>query len=212
MSFAETPELTPVVLKALEKLDATDLDGDWYFTMEMVEDEEIRIIRSDPGRSKYEKRELVAVNGKAPDEQRQAKFRDSEVDRIDELDPEASGYADMVDAATLQQVQNSDGYAKWSFVPYIKAMEKSRDQLRGTLLLNLETQQIEEIEIYNIEKVTPAFSVTVDTYRLILRFQPEQGEVLLNKLESRAVGSAGFLKSFDKAVKVTVSDYKRATR
>jgi len=92
------------------------------------------------------------------------------------------------------------------------SMEKSRDQVRGALLLNTKTQQIEEIEINNTGKLSPAFSVTVDTYRLVLKFQQEQGENLLKKLESHAVGHAGFLKSFDVFMAVTFSDYKRAER
>jgi hypothetical protein len=197
---------------ALAKLDATNLDDDWFFFMELVEEGELRVIRSDPYRDKYEKRQLLSVDGVAPDNDRQRKFRESEVKRIDELDPDASGYRYLVDTQTLALIEQGNGYAKLAFVPRVKAMEKSRDQVRGALLLNTQTQQIEEIEISNSGKLSPAFSVTVDTYRLVLKFQQEQGENLLQKLESRAVGRAGFMKSFDVLVAATFSDYKRADR
>lgn len=116
----------------------------------------------------------------------------------------------MVDSATLQLMERSDSYAKLSFVPRIKALEKYRDLMHGVVLLNLNTQQIEEIEIRNTGKLSPAFSVTVDTYQLTLKFQQEQGENLLKKLESHAVGKAGFLKSFNALVVVGFSDYTRA--
>jgi hypothetical protein len=180
--------------------------------MELVEEGELRIIRSDPHRDKYEKRQLLIVDGVAPDNDRQRKFRESEVKRIDELDPDASGYRYLVDTQTLALIEQRNGYAKLAFVPRIKAMEKSRDQVRGALLLNTQTQQIEEIEISNTGKLSPAFSVTVDIYRLLLKFQQEQGENLLQKLESRAVGKAGFMKSFDVLVAATFSGYKRADR
>lgn len=73
----------------------------------------------------------------------------------------------MVEAQTLVLIEQRNGYAKLAFVPRIKAMEKSRDQIRGALLLNTQTQQIEEIEINNTGKLSPAFSVTVDNYRLV---------------------------------------------
>lgn len=210
-AFGDTPDPTLVVLEAaLAKLDATNLDDDWYFSMELLEEDELQIIRSEPHRDKYERRQLLTVNGVAPDNQRQKKFRETEVKRIDELDPDAAGYRYMVDEKTLQLVEHSDGYAKLSFVPRIKAMQKSRDQMRGAVLLNMETQQIEEIEIHNTGKLSPAFSVTVDSYRLVLKFQREQGENLLKTLESRAVGTAGFLKGFDVLVVAAFSDYKRA--
>ena len=210
-SAGDTPGATLVAAAeaALEKLDATNLDDDWYFSMEVVEEEELRTIRSDPRRGKYDKRELLTVNGVAADSERQRKFRESEVKRIDDLDPDASGYRYMVDAATLQLIEQGDSHAKLSFLPRISTMEKTRDEMRGVVLLNLETQQIEEIEIHNTEKLSPAFSVTVDSFRLTLRFQPEQGENLLKKLESHAVGRAGFLKSFDNQVAVEFSDYSR---
>ena len=212
-AFSEPEHSTLEVAEAaLAKLDATNLDDDWHFSMEMVEEDELRIVRSDPHRDKFEKRQLLSVDGVAPDNNRQKKFRDSEVRRIDELDPDASGYRYLVDMQTLEMVEQRSGYAKLSFVPRIKAMEKSRDQVRGALLLNTKTQQIEEIEINNTGKLSPAFSVTVDSYRLVLKFQQEQGENLLKKLESHAVGHAGFLKSFDVLVAVTFSDYKRADR
>lgn len=212
-AFSETPDsILEVAEAALAKLDATNLDDDWHFAMELVEEDELRIIRSDPHRDKYEKRQLLIVDGVAPDNDRQRKFRESEVKRIDELDPDASGYRYLVDTQTLALIEQRNGYAKLAFVPRIKAMEESRDQIRGALLLNTQTQQIEEIEISNTGKLSPAFSVTVDTYRLVLKFQQEQGENLLQKLESRAVGKAGFMKSFDVLVAATFSDYKRADR
>jgi hypothetical protein len=210
-SIAEQAELIAIAQKAVESIDATNLDNDWHFTMEIVEDDEVQIIRNNPHGEKYEKRELISVNGNVPDKQRQAEFRESEVKRIDELDPDSSSYSYLVNAATLDLIQASGRRAEFSFRPKVKAMEDMRDQLRGSLLLNLDTGQIEEIEILNLEKLSPVFSVTVESYQLTLRFQLEQGENLLNELESHAKGSMGFLKSFDKAVYIAFSDYQSAT-
>jgi hypothetical protein len=209
-AVAEPSSLIPVALKALEQLDATNLDDDWYFTMEVVEGDEVQLIRNDPHGEKYLKRELITVNSHVPDSGRLAEFRESEVRRIDELDPDAAGYGYLVDTTTLQLIEAGSDVAEFSFLPRIDALEDARDRLIGTLLLNLETQQIEEIQIANTQKLSPAFSVTLDTYRLILKFQPEQGEVLLHTIASRAVGSVGFLKSFENVVAVSFRDYKLA--
>ena len=207
---APTAEITATVTAALQALDATNLDDDWSFTMDVAEEGELRVIRSDPQRDKYQKRQLIMVNGVAPDEDRQEAFYEAEVERIDALDPETTGYASMVDVHTLQLLETADNYVKLSFVPRVKALEDSRDKIRGTLRLDLASQQIEQIEITNIEPLSPAFSVSVDTYRLTLDFAPQQGETLLRKLESQAAGKAGFLKSFDSLVVIDFSDYERA--
>jgi hypothetical protein len=210
--FADALDSTPLaqVQAALENLDATNLDDDWYFTMEVVDGEELQIIKSDPSREMLERRQLLTVNGITPDNERLEEFREAEEKRVDDIDPEAAGYRYMVDTDTLEFAEESDGDIAVSFVPRVKALEDSRDSLRGTLCLDTQTGQIEELEIHNTEELSPAFSVTVDRYRLSLRFQSEQGENLLYKLDSDAVGKAGFLKSFDSKVKVTFSDYRRA--
>lgn len=195
---------------ALAKLDATNLEEDWYFSMAVEEEDELRLIQSDPHRAKYERRALLSINGVTPDGDRLETFREEEVKRIDELDADRSGFAYMVDTQTLALIDSSEGYATLSFSPRVNKLEEARDQLSGTVLLNTDTRQIEEIQIRNTETLSPAFSVTVESYRLTLQFQQEQGEILLKKLESRAVGKAGFLKSFDTLVSIEFSDYKRA--
>lgn len=209
-STAEQSELIAIVQKAIKSLDATNLDNDWHFTMEIIEDNEVQIIRNNPHGEKYEKRALVTVNGTVPDKKRQAEFRKSEVKRIDDLDPDSSGYSYLVDAATLSLIQAGSKQAEFSFRPKLQAMDNVRDQLQGSLFLNLATGQIEKIEISNIEKLSPAFSVTVEKYQLTLRFHPKQGQNLLNELESQAIGSAGFLKSFEKVVHIAFSNFERA--
>jgi hypothetical protein len=208
--FAGTSDWMPKIKAALDKLDATNLDEDWHFKMEVLEEDKLQIIRSDPRRDTYEKRQLLSVNGIAPDSQQLDKFYDAEVKRIDDIDPEASDYRYMVDTETIDLLEVTDMYTVFSFVPRLKMLENSREQLSGTLRLNSATQQIEEIEIINTGELSPAFSVTLDTFRLGLSFDAEQGENLLQKLESHTVGRMGFLKSFDALVIVDFSDYARA--
>ena len=209
--FARAAGASVDVQKALEKLDATDLDEDWHFTMEVVEDEELLVIESDPSRGRYERRQLVTVNGEAPDTSRQETFREAEKKRIDALDPDNAGYGYLVDVTSLKLVEELDGLSRYTFLPRVKDLGDSREALRGTLLLSTETGQVDRLEIHNTAQLSPAFSVTVDTYRLVLSFGQEQGANLLRKLESRAVGTAGFVKSFDSAVDVSFRDYRRVT-
>lgn len=207
---ADAADVIPVVEAALTKLDATNLDEDWSFTMNVVEGEETRIVSSDPHREKYQARELLLVNGVAPDKKRLEEFRETEIKRIDDLDPDKADYRYLVDAQTLQITNLDERNATLSFQPRIKALEDERDKMRGTLVVDLNTGEITEIEILNSGELSPAFSVTVDTYRLTLRFQEEQGANLLSQLESHAVGKAGFVKRFESLVTVGFSDYSRA--
>jgi len=208
-ALAEAPASLERVKSAVAQLDATDLDADWYFTMEVTEGEDVRIIESDPTRDGYERRQLVSVNGQPPDESQLDTFRKAEKKRIDRLDPDTAGYVYLVDTGTLALENAGDDYTRYMFTPRVRDMESSRDQLQGTLLLNNDTGRVDRLEINNTDQLSPAFSVTVDTYRLALGFGDEQGEQLLKTLESVAVGKAGFLKRFDSDVTIHFRDFRR---
>lgn len=213
--FAQATDSLARVQSALAKLDATDLDEDWYFTMDVVEKksegEEVRVIASNPTRALYERRQLVSVNGEPPDTERLEAFREEEKKRIDDIDPDTKGYRYLVESDTLRLEDKDDAHARYLFTPRVKDMEKSREYLRGTLLFNLATGQIDRLEIENTEQLKPVFSVTVDTYRLVLGFGEEQSERLVKTLATQAVGKAGFLKGFDTEVTIAFHDFRRAT-
>lgn len=200
----------PLVITALEELDANDLDEQWHFTMSLLQEDELQLIRSDPLQGKYERRKLLSVDGQTPDKERLEEFRTEEVKRINGIDPEARGYSHLVDSSTLRLITQKGELSEFSFVPRIKALEDAEGKMQGTLSLNTNSNAIEKIEVRNTLELSPAFSVSVDSYRLTFMFQPEQGARLLHKMESHAVGKVGFLKSFDQLVVVNFGDFRRA--
>ena len=93
----------------------------------------------------------------------------------------------------------------------MEALKKSRDKLRGALTLDTNTGHILDIEVFNAEPFSPAFSVTVEDYRLQFIFREEQGSRVLQRMESTAVGKAGFVKGFESVVVVDFTDYRPAS-
>lgn len=208
---AQTPsDSVPIIIAALQNLDDNDLDENWYFTLSLVQEKEKQIISSDPMKAKYERRQLLQVNGKVPDQNRLNKFRKEEIKRIDDIDPDTRGYSHLVDSRTLQFISQNEEVSEFSFRPRIKAMDGAEDKMRGTLLFNSNTNSIEKIEVRNTQELSPAFSVTVERYRLSFLFHAAQGTRLLRTMESHAVGKMGFLKRFDQLVVVNFSDFSRA--
>jgi hypothetical protein len=208
---AEVPnDPVPLIIAALQELDANDLDENWYFTMSLAQEKENQIIRSDPMKNQYERRELLQVDGKAPDKSRLREFREEEIKRVDDIDPKTRGYGHLVDSSTLQFVSQRGELLEFFFKPRINTLKDAAGKMRGTLLFNNTTNAIEKIEVRNTQELSPAFSVTVDSYRLSFLFQLEQGARFLRKMESHAVGTVGFLKSFDQLVVVDFSDFRPA--
>ena len=208
-TYGQTVSAHPRVEAALQTLDATHLDEDWYFAMEVVDGDELQQIESDPTRPPYERRTLLSVNGEAPDADRLAQFADAEKKRIDDQRDGPRGYVPMVDIATLEPLAAPAGDEIYAFVPRVQKLENAREHLRGKLLMDAQSGWIRQLEIYNTETLSPAFSVSVDTYRLMLDFGEVQGENLVQSLQSHAIGKAGFLKSFDSKVHIRFSDFRR---
>ena len=200
----------PLIIAALQDLDANDLDDNWYFTMSLAQEKENQLIRSDPLKNQYERRQLLQVDGKVPDSERLQQFREEEVNRVDDIDPKTRGYGHLVDSSTLRFVAQRGELLEFFFMPRIKALKDAAGKMRGTLLFNNTTNAIEKIEVRNTQKLSPAFSVTVDSYRLSFLFELEQGARLLRKMESHAVGKVGFVKSFDQLVVVDFSEFRPA--
>jgi len=194
---------------ALARLDGARQDENWFFTMHLTENDERRVITHDPSADPYIQRELVSVDGETPDEDALEEFREQEKERVDERDPEAS-YSYLVDTATLEQLGVDGDTVEYAFDPRIKAMEDSLDKMSGKLRFDTASGDITSIEVFNTEELSPAFSVTVNSYRLTFRFHEEQGARLLQRMESHAVGKAGFVKGFDSLVVVDFSDYRAA--
>lgn len=195
------------VIAALQTLDNNNLDEGWQFTMTVVQKEETQVIRSHPTLAPADRRQLISVNDSAPDSKRLEEFREAEKKRIDEEDPNAKGFAQLVDAESLVLTATDDTVIHYTFAPVVKALENARDKLAGKLLLNRETGEIEELEIFNTEKISPAFSVTLESYKLKLKFGEAQGHHLLHAMESHALGKAGFVKAFDEKVNIEFSDF-----
>ena len=199
----------PDIDAALEFLDDNNIDEYWHFTMELLEEGEERIIRSDPLREKYARRQLVEIGGEPPSEKARQQFRKAEKKRIDEQDPETSGYSYLVDLESLELVTQRGEVLEFSFRPRLAAFEKAEGKMTGVLLFNGASNTIEKIEIRNTAELAPAFSVTVNEYRLSFLFGAPEDRRLLRKMESYAVGKAGFVKGFESFVQVDFSEYQR---
>ena len=198
------------VAAAIAALDAADMDGRWLFTMTLKQDDELSVVTHDPKRGGYEVRQLESVNGEPPTDKQLNDFRDEEVKRLDEHDPETANYAYLVDLDSLELEGSEGDQLTFSFAPRVKEFDEA-DKLRGTLRLNNATGQVEQLLIRNSGELSPAFSVTVSHYILSFKFVDVNGTRLLGGMTTEARGKAGFLKSFDSGVEVSFDNYQAVT-
>jgi hypothetical protein len=207
----ESPDYIKLARSGLEKIDAMDLDQDWFFTVTSHIDDEILISRNNPFNEDGERRELLSVNGEAPTAERLEEFKKRELARNEDRDEQTveMQFSELVDLSTLKLMEISDRQVRLSFTPDLDEFEKDKDKLNGTLSLNADTHLIEDLTLFNNGKISPAFSVSIKTFRMNLSFTPIDGELLLTRMASTVEGKVGFLKKFNSNSEIVFSDYRR---
>lgn len=208
-SLAESATSSAAVVAALANLDAQPLDEHWHFTMKVQHDELEQIVVSDPSQKPSLRRTLKLVDGEEPTAEDRQDFRAAEAKRIEEQNTQTQAFSYLVDSQTLNFLGVDNGTAEFAFVPRIEKLEQASESLRGKLRLSLDGNQITALEVFNVEEFSPAFSVTMEHFRLSFKFSPHAGENLLAAMENQARGKAGFVKEFESVTRITFSDYKK---
>ncbi len=198
-----------LVRAAIQRLDDVQQDDKWLFTMTIVEDGETRVIAHDARKQPEAQRELVSIDGATPSQDRLSDFRKEEKKRVDERDPDAS-FFDLIDMTTVSELERSGGSVRYAFTPRLKDLEKAEGKVSGSLVVDTLSGLVSAMDIFSTEEFSPAFSVSLQSYRLSFHFHNEQGTPLLTNMTSRAVGKVGFLKKFDTRTDITFSDYRPA--
>jgi hypothetical protein len=198
------------VVANLQQMDAVDLDADWYVVMTAQQDTELLVTESDPARLAEERRLLRTVNGEVPSAKRLLAFRKQEKKRLEDaqVQKETLKYSYLVDAATLRLVTEVGSRATLSFSPAIQAFESDRENLAGSVVLNMETGILEKISMNNTGELSPAFSVSIDAWEMVLSFATKRGALLPAQMTTSITGTYGFVKGFDSVSVIEFSEYR----
>lgn len=202
--------LSPDAVKiALAELDSNALDEHWYFQMKVQHDNTEQIVQSDPNHEPALRRTLIQVDGKEPTEKDREQFRKAESQRIEEQDEQAQAFGHLVDTTTLNFLGRENGIAEYAFIPRIPKLENASESLRGKLRMDIEKNQITALEVFNVEAFSPAFSVSMEHFRLAFEFSAQQGTNLLAAMVNQARGKAGFVKGFDSTTTIVFSEFRK---
>lgn len=206
-----TPDYVALAKARLAEMDEMDTGEHWFYTATIQTDEETLVSTNDPSKEEGERRELISVNGSPPTPERLKKFAKREAKRQEESDKDRSRsqFSEMVDFATLELVEVTNGQALLSFTPVLDRLKEESAKLEGSLRLNAETHLVEEFSLTNTTKLSPVFSVSLETFNMHFSFSPVDGEVLVRRMKTNIEGKAGFLKKFKESTEITFSDYRR---
>lgn len=207
---SDTTDYVALAKSSLAELDEMDTGENWFFTTTIYTDEETLVSRNDPSKKEGARRELISVNGEPPTSKRLEKYKKREAKRREDRDNDdsRSKFSEMIDFSTLTLVEVTNGQALLSFTPVLDGLEDESGKLNGSLRMNTDKHLIEELSLVNTEKLSPAFSVSLKTFKMTFSFAPVDGVVLLSGMKTNIEGKAGFLKKFKESTEITFSDYR----
>jgi hypothetical protein len=210
---SDTPDYVEIAKTRLQEMDEIGVRKTWFYTITAHTDEEILVSRNKPAKDGIGSRELISVDGNPPSAERLEEFMEEQAERNEENDGDRKSgeFSEMVDYPTLTLDDVTNTQAILSFTPVIDGLEEESDKLKGTIVLNTDTLLVEEFSLINTGKISPAFSVSLTTFKLKFLFTQIDGVTLYSRMETKIKGKAGFLKKFEESSKIVFSDYERFT-
>ncbi|MGI2170634.1 hypothetical protein ACROAE_10600 [Shewanella sp. MF05960] len=180
----------------------------WQYSQQTVMPDMTRIEQFNASLPEAERWRLVSENGDAPSKERLTEYRERQQEL--ETDKDETSYelafSDLIDLSTLVFVGEDDINLSFTFTPSIDELDNNA--LAGVLYLDKTSKHLRKILISNTDELNPAFSVTLTTFELELRFDVFEGLVMPAHTSTTISGTAAIFKSLDSIQTVTYSDYK----
>lgn len=198
---------TELVKTSLLRLDNKPADQHWFFTMTTQLEGETLVAKNNPELELGQRLQLLTIDGETASAERLQKFAEQEQVRA-QTRKENGGpakYSAIIAPDSLTLLEQNDQSALLSFVPQLGELDSKK--LKGRIRLDLKTQNISEISIENVDKLSPAFSVSISEFKLAMQFTPLADDLLLSRMESKTIGKIGFLKDLDNHLVVDFSDF-----
>ena len=165
----------------------------------------------DPTKPQGQRWQLLKTNGEAPDELRQAEFAQTKQaqDAARAAQKDQQQLIDMIQLDTLQVTAQSAGQVTLRFSPNLANMgESSQNKLKGELTLDITNALVTDITIRNIDKLSPSYAVTLETFELGFYFVKIQDTVLPEQLTVKVQGKTGLFKGIRQHSIETYSEYR----
>ncbi len=176
----------------------------WAFNISSKSAGETSIISHDPRREQAAQTKLLSVNGKAPSEDELARFKQG----LEDTEEQEASLLEMVNLESLEVLEEIGGRVVMSFSPRLVEMgEKNNHKLSGTLVYNAVEQTLVSIAITNNEDISPAFSVSINTFNLRFDFIMQGKHQLIRRSNVEVLGTVAVFQSLDDRQEDTFSDF-----
>jgi hypothetical protein len=198
-----------VVHDALAASKAVDLRR-WAYTVTTVVDGRKSIEHHNPAAARGSRWQLALKDDQKPSAQDLQKY--AEKRRRPGSDPRQPEVHDLIDAKSLQVLSNDATRVTCSFRLKVSDPDSQSmmEKLHGTLVARKDPPALEMVEIVNTGRLSkqPVFSLSEFKARLEFQPGPDGSQLLPGSLHFRLRGRALLLKSLNKDISTTFSDFR----
>lgn len=183
-----------------------DIEKDWAFTETRRSDDKLWVSRFDPRKAGSARWTLISVDGRAPDDSELGEFED------DKEDYEASGNSNrikIVSTDTLELIEETDQYWRFSFVPDEDEVEFV-ESVDSTVTIVKDGPFIETINLRNHSDIKPGFGTKIGTFHFRMEFAAAvvNGPIVPKHMKIRVSGRALLFIGFDETELIEYSDFE----
>lgn len=158
---------------------------------------------------------LLLVNGRSPSKEQLFTFNKEnatekqEGNQEDNNNEKSVGLSEIINMDTLSLLTKTDDKLIFSFTPIMDDLDDNN--LKGQLVTDKSVENIIQLRVSNTEALSPAFSVSIDKFELLMLFSAIKGSkaYLPVSVTTKVIGTIAVFKSINEHEEKLYSQYQQ---
>lgn len=193
-----------------------DYHEHWAFTLSEKEDNVSTVGRYDPRLPAGTRWQLLSVNGRNPDAEELADYREDRKDEFDrDKDEHDDNLMDIIDVETLELIEETDEHWIFGFTPSVghgedDVAQKIMRKVYGTARVIRDGHYLEYLDMRSEKPIRPVFSVKISRFHTHIAFRPagNGGPIVPLSIDVAVQGRAALMIKIDEQESSHYSDYE----
>lgn len=188
-----------------------EFEDSWAFTETSLSEGELFVGRFDPRLEGDEQWTLISVDGKEPTDKQRRKYLYDKEEQSGDSNDEDNRVTAIVDADTLELVEETDQHWLFTFVP-AEDQDAFMTSVDAKIRIVKDGRYVDSLEIRNFQDVRPGFGTRISKFQMRFTFGPalETGPVVPMTMDVQITGRALLFIGFDETEVTRYSDFEYA--
>lgn len=188
-----------------------EFEDSWAFTETSLSEGELFIGRFDPRLEGDEQWTLISVDGKEPTDKQRRKYLYDKEEQSGDSNDEDNRVTAIVDADTLELVEETDQHWLFTFVP-AEDQDAFMTSVDAKIRIVKDGRYVDSLEMRNFQDIKPGFGTKITRFQMRFTFGPalDGGPIMPKSIDVQVTGRALLFIGFDDIEVTKYSDFEYA--